>query len=76
MDKKFIQQCSDRDSGSYETLCCSFLEKIHVAATSPNFYENRVLLLNIKEGTHDKSPGINQSIKPLDFFRKTALEHH
>ena len=32
----------------------------------PTFYENRLLLLNIKEGTHDKS-----KLQPSDFFLKT-----
>ena len=45
----------ERDSRSYETLYFSFLEEFHVVATPPNFYQNRVPLLNIKEGTHDKS---------------------
>ena len=65
LEKKFLQQCSERDSRSYETLYFSFPEDIRVVATPPNFYQNRVPLLNIKEGTHD-----NQSIKPLDFFLK------
>ena len=55
IEKKFIQQCSERDSRSYETLYFSFLEEFHVAATPPNFYQNCIQLLNIKEGTHDKS---------------------
>ena len=45
----------ERYSRSYVTLYFSFLEEFHVAETPPNFYQNRVPLLNIKEGTHDKS---------------------
>ena len=39
----------------YETLYFTFPEEFRVVATPPNFYQNRVPLLNIKEGTHDKS---------------------
>ena len=55
LEKKFLQQCSERDSRSYQTLYFSFPEEFRVVATRPNFYQNRVPLLNIKEGTHDKS---------------------
>ena len=57
LEKNFLQQCSERDSlkHSYETLYFSFPEEFRVVATPPNFYQNRVPLLNIKEGTHDKS---------------------
>ena len=33
IEKKFIQQCSERDSRSYEALYFSILEEFHVAAT-------------------------------------------
>ena len=55
LDKNLLQQCSERDSRSYETLYFSFPEEFHVVAMPPNFYQNHILLLNIKEGTHDKS---------------------
>ena len=55
LEKKFLQQRSERDSRSYETLYFSFPEEFHVVATPPNFYQNHVPLLNIKEGAHDKS---------------------
>ena len=55
LEKKILQQWSERDSRSYETFYFSFPEEFRVVATPPNFYQNRVPLLNIKEGTHDKS---------------------
>ena len=45
----------------------SFPEEFRVVATPPNFYQNRVPLLNIKEGTHDKSK--HQTFR---FFLKKA----
>ena len=56
-------------SRSYETLYFSFPEEFRVVPTPPNFYQNRVSLLNIKEALK-KVPTINQSMKPLDFFLK------
>ena len=37
-----MQQCSERDSRSYETFYFSFPEELHLVATPPNFYQNRV----------------------------------
>ena len=54
IEEKFIQQCSERDSRSYDPLYFSFPKDFHVAVMQLTFYQNRLLLLNIKKGTHDK----------------------
>ena len=35
IEKKFMQQCSERDSRSYETLYFSFPEELHLVETPP-----------------------------------------
>ena len=71
IEKKSIQQCSERDSRSYQTLYFSFLEEFHVAACHQSLTKIAYRFLISK-----KVPTINQNIKPLDFFLKTDQEHH
>ena len=44
IQKKIIQQCSERDYRSYAPLYFSFPEEFHVSVMPPNFYQNLVPL--------------------------------